>query len=238
MCDVRKSVVRMIALGLAAGLLAGAAGPARAQGKKPQQKRARRETNASREARIARTIQDTYSHRYEVFGGGGFLRFSPGAAIKKMNEVSWDAGLTYFLNPKLGITGTAQGSFGRAQSLQFDSNFNAYINNPQINEYYFLSGPTYRLYAKEKVSVSGTAQAGAAWGIFGGGSKGIPPATLGLWNDSTRLGWSVSANGDYNFYPNLAFRVTPTYLGTNFGSKIQTNFGFNAGVVYRFGRQK
>jgi hypothetical protein len=238
MCDVRKSVVRLIAMGLAVGLLAGAAGSANAQSKKPQQKRARRETNASREARIAHTVQETYSNRYEVFGGGGFLRFTPGADLKKMNEISWAASTTYFLNWKLGITGSAQGSFGRAQSLQGYENYNVYINNPQINEYFFMAGPTYRFYTKEKFALSGTAQAGAAWGIFGGGSKGIPPATLGLWNDSTRLGWSLGLSGDYNFYPNLAFRVTPTYIGTNFGSKIQSNFGFNAGVVYRFGRQK
>ena len=31
-----------------------------------------------RKARIARTIEATYSHRYEVAGGGGYFRFQPG----------------------------------------------------------------------------------------------------------------------------------------------------------------
>jgi hypothetical protein len=54
---------------------------------------------------------------------------------------------------------------------------------------------------------------------------------------------------DYNFYPNLAFRIAPTYLGTFFrrspedvnhgpNGTIQNNFGFNAGIVYRFGKIK
>jgi len=32
-------------------------------------------------------------------------------------------------------------------------------------------------------------------------------------------------------------RFTPTYVGTTFGGKVQNNLGFNAGVVYRFGKQ-
>ena len=85
MCDVRKSAVRWVMLGLAAGMAAGALATARAQigtsttihtNKQPQH--ARRETNASRQARIQRTIDETYSHRWEVFGGGGYLRWRSG----------------------------------------------------------------------------------------------------------------------------------------------------------------
>ena len=69
MCDVRKSVVRLLAVGIAASFLAGGLATAKAQ--KKQVRHPRRETNASRQARIARTIEDTYTHRYEVIGGGG-----------------------------------------------------------------------------------------------------------------------------------------------------------------------
>src|ERR1700733_8457272 len=34
---------------------------------------ARHETNTSRQARIQRTIQDTYTHRWEIYGGGGYM---------------------------------------------------------------------------------------------------------------------------------------------------------------------
>ena len=43
---------------------------------------------------------------------------------------------------------------------------------------------------------------------------------------------------DLNLYPNLAFRITPSYTATTFGGTVENNAGFEMGVVYRFGRQK
>ncbi len=77
--------------------------------------RQRRESNANRKARIERTIQDTYTHRWEVGGGGGYLRFRSGENLQRNNQVSfWSTG-TYSLNPKLGITGDVRGSYGNAK---------------------------------------------------------------------------------------------------------------------------
>lgn len=213
-----------------------AAVPSFAQtGKAAQPKRARRETNASREARIARTIQQTYSQRYEVFGGGGYLRFKPGENLKRNNEVTWQVATHYYLDPKLAIVGDIRGAFGHAQQIRPLEY--AQIPNPQINEYTFMGGVNYRFYRKEKVAYSVEAIGGGAWGIFSGGSKGIPSTDLGLWHDGWAPAFSLGLHADYNFYPNLAFRVSPTYVGTRFGGSTQNNFGFNAGVVYRFGHQ-
>ena len=57
MCDVRKTALRLLMMGLGVGLLASALAPAKAQTvtqatKKKQEEHARRETNASRQARI------------------------------------------------------------------------------------------------------------------------------------------------------------------------------------------
>jgi len=230
MCDVRKSVVRVVLMGLAVGLVAGAMESAKAQTPK------RRETNAGRQARIARTIKDTYTHQWEIFGGGGYLRFRPGDNLQKINEVTWLTSANYFLNPKLSIIGQIGGEFGHAKALRpFDA---AQAANPQINEYTFMGGVGYRVLRDEKGAITPFALFGAGWGIFGGGSKDISTTTLGLYSDSTRPAYSVGVNLDYNFYPNLAFRLTPAYLGTTFGGSLQNNAGFNAGVVYRFGRQK
>jgi hypothetical protein len=117
------------------------------------------------------------------------------------------------------------------------------------------------------------ALAGTAWGLFSGGAKGETGNDVGLWNDGLRPAFSLGVSADYNIYPNLALRFTPTWVGTNFagtktlvgtvttttitttgttntttttttpiynganGSSIQNNIGFNAGVVYRFGRR-
>jgi hypothetical protein len=78
--------------------------------------------------------------------------------------------------------------------------------------------------------------------MFSGGAKGLTYAQLGFWQDSKRAAFIGDLNFDYNFYPNLAFRLSPTYVGTTFssptdGGSVQNNLGFNAGIVYRFGRQ-
>jgi hypothetical protein len=256
MCDVRKSGLRLVVMGLAVGMLAGGLNPARGQTKKRKQEHARRETNATRLARIQRTIEDTYSHRYEVTGGGGYLRFRSGDYTKKNNEVSWATALNYYLGPKLALVGDARGSFGDAHQQQ--PLFFPQIARPQINEYTFMGGVSYRFYAKEKLALSVQGLAGTGWGIFSKGGKGLTGPELGLWNDGFRPAYSIGVSADYNIYPNLALRFTPTYVATDFastqtqittdpngnpvynsgnGSKIQNNLGFNVGVVYRFGRR-
>jgi len=208
----------------------------------------RRESNANRKARIERTIEETYSHRYEIFGGGGYLRFRSGEYLQKNNEITWAASGTYFLNTKLGITADARGGFGNAKVGNTIYN----VANPLITEYTIMGGATYRFYAKQKFAISGNALAGFALGNFDGGSKGVSAPLLGMWATSNRPAFSVGANLDYNFYPNLAFRIGPTWVGTAFhgnninpdgslGSQngtIQSNLGFNAGIIYRFGRIK
>ena len=240
MCDVRNSAVRLLLTGLAVVLLTGAFTPGKAQMKKrKQESHARRETNATRVARIQHTIQDTYTHRYEVIGGGGYLRFRSGDYTQKNNEVSWATALNYYLNPKLAIVGDARGSFGNAHQQQ--PLLYPQIVRPLINEYTFMGGASYRFYAKEKVAYSVQVLGGTAWGLFSGGGKGLTGPELGLWHDGFRPAFSVGVSADYNLYPNLAFRVTPTYVATDFvganGSTIQNNMGFNVGLVYRFGRQ-
>jgi len=110
MFGFRLSVKRVAGV-LLAGLMASGAVAVQAQ----VTHRTRRESSANRKARIARTIAETYSHRWEVGGGGGYLRFQSGSILQKNNEVTfWMTG-TYFLNPKLGIIGDVRGAYGNAK---------------------------------------------------------------------------------------------------------------------------
>jgi hypothetical protein len=112
-----------------------------------------------------------------------------------------------------------------------------------------MGGITYRFYRTEKIAVSASAEGGAALGKFDSGSKNFTSASFGLWESTTKPVFSLNANLDYNFYPNLALRITPTYQPTFFrltpgdtthgsSGSIQNNFGVNVGLVYRFGRIK
>lgn len=235
-----RALLRVLGVGLLTGLVAGSLLTAGAQARtqtRPQ-RRARRETNASRQARITRTIEQTYANRWEVFGGGGYLRWRSGEYTKKNNEVSWAAAANYYLDPKLAIVGDARGSFGNAHAL-INNQFGVYT--PQINEYTFMGGVSYRFYRTEKVALSGQALGGIGWGIFSGGAKGLQGTQIGLWSDGFRPAFSIGLSADYNVFPNLAFRVTPTYVGTTFtspsGGSLQNNVGINAGIVYRFGKR-
>lgn len=212
----------------------------------------RRETNANREARIQRTIQETYSHRWEVAGGGGFLRFRSGQYLQKNNEVTFWSTTTYYLNEKLGILADVRGMYGNAKINNGAGTPTEPINlgfNPQISEYPLMGGVVYRLYAKEKFAVALTGEGGVAIGKFDGGSKGIPSQYLHVWQSQIRPAMSIGANFDYNFYPNLALRITPTWVGTMYHldpadtaptphGSFQNNAGVNIGIVYRFGKIK
>ncbi|HSU20003.1 MAG TPA: hypothetical protein VLI45_09705 [Acidobacteriaceae bacterium] len=199
----------------------------------------RHETNASRQARIQRTIKATYSQRWELFGGGGFLRFRSGEITQKNNEVTWAAEANYFLSPKLAVVADARGAFGNAKPVR--GPFLTQAPHPQINEYTFTGGLNYRFYQREKLAMGIQGTGGVAWGNFSGGSKGLTYVQTGFWQDAFRPAFIGSFNLDYNVYPNLAFRVQPSYVGTTFtspsGGSLQNNLGINAGIIYRFGRQ-
>jgi hypothetical protein len=226
--NVQRWATAILFLVLATVSLCGSAGAQSAH-------RKRRESNANRKARIAKAIEDTYSHRWEVAGGGGYLRFRPGQYLQKNSEIAFWMNGTYYLNRKLGVTGEVRGGYGNAKVGN-----NPYLQfNPQISEYPFMAGPTYRVRVREKTSIGAFVLGGTAIGKFDGGSKGYSTAALGLWpSTNARAAFSAGVNLDLNLYPNLAFRVAPTYLGTTFGGTVQNNLGFNMGIVYRFGRQK
>jgi hypothetical protein len=203
-----------------------------------QSRKAGHETNASRQARIARRIQETYTHRWEVAGGGGWLRFRSGEATQKNSEITFWLNTNYYLTEKLGITGELRGAYGNAKPLQGVPDLNV-VGKPQISEYPFLAGPTYRFYLHQRIALSAFALGGVAIGKFDGDLHNLPASQFGFW-PSTNAAPAVSVGGnlDMNVFPNLAFRIAPSYLGTNFGSHWQNNAGFEMGLVVRFGKQK
>jgi hypothetical protein len=201
---------------------------------------ARHETNTSRQARIQRTIQDTYTHRWEVFGGGGYMRFRSGEYTQKNNEVTWNLAPHYYLNPKLAIVADARGMFGNGKPLR--NEYIAYNPNPQINQYAFTGGASYRFYHTLRYALSAEGLAGVGIENSSGASKGLNYTQTGFWQDAARPAFIINLAGDINLYPNLAFRVLPTFVGTTFtspsGGSFQSNLGIHFGVVYRFGRQQ
>jgi hypothetical protein len=196
-----------------------------------------RRYNANREARIKRTIAQTYGHRWEVGGGGGGLRFRTGPYLRQSTEITFWGSATYNLNPRLGVLAEVRGAYGSAKIGNLLPSGNSLAYNPKVSNYNFLIGPSYRFVSKEKFAVAGFVEGGAGLGKFAGDSKGLSAANIGVWTGDYAAAFSVGLNLDYNLYENLALRVTPNYLGTTYGGTLQNSKGINVGVVYRFGHQ-
>jgi hypothetical protein len=188
--------------------------------------------NARRGARIAQVIRETYGYKFEGYVGGGYLRFRPGDNLQHNNEAAWNAGVTDFIKPNLGVTVDVRGYYG----TPYVGNNIYGIFLPSISQYSFLFGPQYRVYAKPKLAVSVQGLVGFGHGNFDTGTGGLPGYYLGLYPNGTAFSFSLGAPVDYNLSPSLAVRITPTYVFTNYGSSVQNNLGFNAGVVYRWGK--
>jgi hypothetical protein len=146
---------------------------------------------------------------------------------------SWDAALTRFYNPRLGVTIDGRGYYGTA----YVGLNQASVTRPAISNYGVLGGPTYRFLLRPKYSVAGRVMGGVAFGNFSGDTNGFDPRSLGLYADSTTYAVNASVLGEYNISPNLSLRLAPDYYLTGFGSSRQNSVGFTYGIVYRFGKQ-
>jgi hypothetical protein len=188
---------------------------------------------ARREQRRAAAIHEVYDHLYEVYIGAGYLRFTPGPTLQRVNEYDWNVGFTRYFNERLGATIDGRGYYG----TPFIRPNLSGITKPAISEYGVLIGPTYRFYLQPKYSVSGRVMAGYAQGNFTADTNGFGSSVLGLYPDGSTFAVTGSIFGEYNLTPNVGFRVAPEYYLTGFGSKAQNSLGYNIGIVYRFGKQ-
>ncbi|MCL2660863.1 MAG: hypothetical protein FWD64_10160 [Acidobacteriaceae bacterium] len=216
-------------------------------------RRTARQTSATHVERRTRIIEDTYSHSWELGGGGGYLRLRPGQLLQRNNQATWWITGTRYLgaHPQLGIVGDVRGSYGSAKTANNLTPGGSNIPfNPLIQQYSFMGGVNYRFYSRIRLAISVTATGGVSEGLFDNDTLQYPSKQLRLYQSGIRPVFSGGVNFDYNIYPNLAIRVTPTYVGNMFRldpndldlskgrGSLQNNRGFNAGIVYRFGRIK
>ncbi len=197
---------------------------------------------ARREARRVQAIHDVYSHLYEVYVGAGYQRTKggegtvSGQGLQKINEFSWDVGVTRYFNQKLGVTLDGRGNYGSVY-IGPNSVTNSALTKPAISQYSGMIGPTYRFILEPRYSVSGRVLAGASYGNFSGDIGSFTPAELGLYPDGAGLALSASVPFEYNVSPGVGVRLAPEYYLTNFGSKLQNGVGFTGAIVVRWGKQ-
>jgi hypothetical protein len=188
---------------------------------------------ARRDQRRAQAIHDTYSHLYEVFTGGGYIRFTPGPNLQRTTMYSWDAAVTRYYSERFGVTIDGRGYYGTAYVGLNESS----ITRPAISQYAVMAGPTYRLRMRPRYSISAHALGGISMSDFSGDTSGFGTAVLGLYPDTTTYALNGGIIGEANLSPGLSLRLGGDYFGTGFGSSYQNNVGFTYGFVYRFGKQ-
>lgn len=202
------------------------------QARLAQQAQAR--IRARRKQRMQQAIEDTYTHKYEIYGGGGYMRFHPGANLQHINEPAWNGGFTYYLRRKLGLTVDFRGLYGTA----YVGNNPYGLFKPAITQFTFMAGPQYRVMQRQRWAVSAQALVGATKGTFNGNSSLFPGTLLGMWSNGIDFSAGAAVPIDLNLGPGLAWRLSPNYMVTTFGGATQIkNLGFTSGLVYRFGRQ-
>ncbi|MGD0786356.1 MAG: hypothetical protein ABR898_00130 [Terracidiphilus sp.] len=194
---------------------------------------------ARREQRRVTAIHEIYDHLYEGYLGAGYLRFTPGATLQRVNEYDWNGGFTRYFNERLGVTVDGRGYYGTPfiEPMQGDPPAGSVgLTKPAISQYAALIGPTYRFYLQPRYSISGRVMGGYAQGNFTGDTNGY--GTLGvLYPDASTYAASAAMVVEYNLSPSIGLRVAPEYFLTGFGSTLQNNLGFTAGIAYRFGKQ-
>jgi hypothetical protein len=216
---------------------AGVAEPSQAQppaaSKTPSQLSVQARIRARREQRRLAAIHDAYSHVYETYVGGGYLRTDAGPSLQKVTEYNWNVGFTHYYSQRLGVTLDGRGNYGTAfTGLNLTS-----LTRPAISQYSAMIGPTYRFYLQPKFAISGRVMAGFSSGNFSADTNGFGTKVLGLFPDGMTYAGSAAILGEYNLTPNIGLRLAPEYFATGFGSQAQNSLGFTAGVVYRFGKK-
>ena len=197
--------------------------------------RTRRESNANRKARIERTIQDTYSHGGRSVAAAAICVSAPAKTCSRNNEVTWWLSGTYYLNPEVGNPRlSAGGAYGNAKVGNTIYN----IQNPQISQYTFMAGPTYRVYAEGEVRCQHLRNRRRRHRQVRQRIEGHPgPEPRHVAVRDARGLLSRSERG-LQLLPEPGRACYPPYLGSTWGGTIQNNLGVNVGLIYRFGRIK
>ena len=191
---------------------------------------------ARRAARRAAAIHDAYSHLYDAYFGGAYLRFHPGPNLQRSNEYAWNVGVTRYYSERFGVDVDGRGYYGKT-FVGINPPSNSFITHPVVSQYTAMIGPTYRFLLNPRYSVSGRVLAGAGWGNFSGDLGAFTPEEAGIYPDGISPAISVSGAFEYNVTPTIGLRLAPEYLYTRFGSQTQNNLGYTAGIVYRWGKQ-
>ena len=176
-----------------------------------------------------------YDNKYEISGGFAYdhLHVSPplpeGANLGGFNIIG-----TRWFTDRLAAAASVRGYYGTTGAAP-----NVFgVAGPYVNQYLFLGGAEFRGPHNQNVATSVHALFGGGHLSTESGLKGQPPQSLGILPSQTAFASAIGGSLDINRSPRLAYRITPELILTRYSgsqsSGTQYNFGFAAGILYRF----
>lgn len=185
------------------------------------------------------TLADVrYDNKYDVYGGFASYHANAGPQLLGgANLGGFDLQGTRWFSTRLGITANARGYYGTIGVSP-----NPYgIKGPFIMEHMGLGGVSYRAKMGKPATLVFHALAGVDYGDFTHAlgnlpppaSGPVPPAAVGLFNNQASFAMALGGSLDLNRSPQLAFRISPDYVFTNFGGIQQNEFAISVGIIYR-----
>ncbi len=182
------------------------------------------------------TLADVhYDNKWEVYGGAAFSHFRAGPnLVQGTNLGGFDVQGTRWLRRRLGVTGNVRGYYG-TQAVIPNSD---HITGPFVMEHLLLGGATFRAMENEHAAINFRALAGGGYGNFDHALSGVPPNSLGLFNNGGTFATALGGSLDLNRSPRLALRISPDYILTRYGGFNQNEFAISVGILYRIGIPK
>jgi hypothetical protein len=177
------------------------------------------------------TLADVrYDNKYDVYGGIGSYHANAGyQLIGGANLGGFDVQGTRWFTPHIGATVNVRGDYGTIGVAPNDHD----IKGPFIMEHTGLAGVSYRLKQGKPAALVLHGLFGADYGVFNHALDGVPPAVFGLFNNQTSFAMALGGSLDLNRSPQLAFRISPDYVYTDFGGIAQNEFAISVGILYR-----
>lgn len=188
--------------------------------------------------KLALALPANYKNRYEVYGGVGLQNFQAGQNLpKRMNFATLEGEFTYWLRPRLGLTGDYRFAGGTTPVFA-----NRYYNRPAVLQHNFFGGVTYRGPKGRYAAIDYHALVGGSYGIFDHTPKqtpetGLTATNIGLYSNRFAFMSALGGSVDFNYTRNIAIRLQPDIILEHYGTELREFFAISGGVMYRFGKR-
>jgi len=199
-------------------------------------------------AALAPGTGPSYANRFEVYGGLSFMNGQAGQNLpKRYNLGGGEAQATYWLTPKLGLSGDYRWEGGTTPVIS------PYYNRVLVIQNIFAGGVQYRGPKNRYTAIQFHAFGGGAAGDFdyavrhypGGSPVSSCPANqqpnqqgnLGLYCNHTAPWGAAGGSIDFNQGKKLAIRLSPDMIFEHYGTETHEYFSISLGALYRFGKK-